>query len=135
MFASCTAWERLNSGLAKLNTIADKLEVKTEPIQRTFDTIEKGLSQLGEKGEKYVATVANLRSAFTVSDLNGDKKLSGIQEFMALIKNILIALGLTGGAGAAWLSKRNSDSGKLKAELSAKVANLERVVHSSNPVA
>ena len=130
--SACHLVSKASEALDRINNAVNKLEVRVEPVQKAFATVEKGLEQLGDKGKSALDTVSSLKQAWAASDLNSDNKIQGMKEWIAVIQNILIALGIGGGGAAAWLVKRNSASSTMKEGMRRDIDNLKEMVRNGS---
>jgi len=103
----CSTIQKVMDAADKLEQFADKTELQRDKVDKALAAIEGVAGQIGDKGTLVLDIVGKVREAFATADKNQDNKVSGINEWQAL----LFALGsaIVGAVGGGAQGKRALD--------------------------
>ena len=80
----------------KLNEAVERVDLATQEADKALQGMQAGLASMGAKGEELAAKLAEVRTAIVEADKNGDGRVVGMDEWYALIVQLLAILGVGG---------------------------------------
>lgn len=80
----------------QLNDAVNRVDIATKEADRALQGMQAGLATMGTKGEELAAKLAEVRTAIVEADKNGDGRVVGMDEWYALVVQLLAILGVGG---------------------------------------
>lgn len=81
---------------SQLNEAVNRVDIATKEADKALQGMQAGLASMGTKGEELAAKLAEVRTAIVEADKNGDGRVVGMDEWYALIVQLLAILGVGG---------------------------------------
>lgn len=80
----------------QLNDAVNRVDIATKEADKALQGMQAGLASMGTKGEELAAKLAEVRTAIVEADKNGDGRVVGMDEWYALVVQLLAILGVGG---------------------------------------
>ena len=103
---------------SQLNEAVNRVDIATKEADRALQGMQAGLATMGTKGEELAAKLAEVRTAIVEADKNGDGRVVGMDEWYALVVQLLAILGV-GGYAVQTNAKRRENVQALYEQLDA----------------
>lgn len=81
---------------SQLNDAVNRVDIATKEADKALQGMQAGLASMGTKGEELAAKLAEVRTAIVEADKNGDGRVVGMDEWYALVVQLLAILGVGG---------------------------------------
>jgi len=81
---------------SQLNDAVNRVDIATKEADKALQGMQAGLATMGTKGEELAAKLAEVRTAIVEADKNGDGRVVGMDEWYALVVQLLAILGVGG---------------------------------------
>jgi len=81
---------------SQLHDAVNRVDIATKEADRALQGMQAGLASMGTKGEELAAKLAEVRTAIVTADKNGDGRVVGMDEWYALVVQLLAILGVGG---------------------------------------
>jgi len=101
---------------SQLNEAVNRVDIATKEADRALQGMQAGLASMGTKGEELAAKLAEVRTAIVEADKNGDGRVVGMDEWYALVVQLLAILGV-GGYAVQTNAKRRENVQALSEQL------------------
>lgn len=102
----------------QLNDAVNRVDIATKDADKALEGVQAGLVAMGTQGEQIAAKLQEVRAALSDADKNGDGRVVGMDEWYALIVQLLTILGV-GGYAASTNAKRRQNVTAIYGELDA----------------
>lgn len=81
---------------SQLNDAVNRVDIATKEADKALQGMQAGLATMGTKGEELAAKLAEVRTAIVEADKDGDGRVVGMDEWYALVVQLLAILGVGG---------------------------------------